>query len=303
MAAKKKAARKKPKKASKKAAKKGTKKVAGGPVGDSAEVKSPTGWKKELVVDYWATSMHGAEIGVAQTLRYRAESRGKFTEEMDVHGVVKYPEDENKEDEIFATREDWWKEADLVKKHLLIRWFRGKDAKTHVGTIENMLVISLRKSVSANDDLLEFRCTLPGYKYDVIISQERTKFAKLGENFTMELKMPDKSWEIFEFDEKRLTIGSDWEIKDQRGEVVAFIDEKKLNVGGKFVVSFFDEGYYKDKQFLRAVLLFTMALKYKDDLIKQVKKLRKRLKKDKGFKLAGINRGEQTLMRGRMMAR
>ncbi|GAB4319468.1 MAG: hypothetical protein Kow0069_23000 [Promethearchaeota archaeon] len=282
------------KKPAKKSSKKPVKKTAK-PASDAP----PAEFRKLVEVDFWATSMHGEEIGVHQTLKYVAKSRGRFTEEMDVLGVVKI---EGEEDQMFAIREDFWKE-EVPKRHLLIRWFKGENAQLHVGTIENMFVASVRKSISANYDLVEFRCVLPGYKYIPTISQEHTKVTKLGQNFAFELMMPDKSWRVFEFDEERLTVGSDWEVKDQTGRVVAKIDEKKFNIGGKFEVEFLDEELFENKEFFRVVILFAMTLKYKEDLRKDVKKARKLLRKGE-MKLQPINTQERSLMKNpRMVGR
>jgi hypothetical protein len=63
--------------------------------------------------------------------------------------------------------------------------------------------------------------------------------------------------------------------------IVAKIDEKLLNVGGKFVVTFLDKSLYKLAPFFKTVILFTMMLKYKKDLMNGIGKLRGLIEKGK----------------------
>lgn len=264
----------------KKATKKSSKKAADepadanqGPERGHKSGKNDPAFSKDVEVDYWATSLHGKEVGVNKKLKYQAKSRGRFSENMDIMGVVKWDD----KDQIFAINEAMWEEP-LPKKRLLIRWFRGESARV-VGTIESMTIPSLRKSFSSNDELIEFRCVLPKYDYVVTIGKERTSHvSKLGKNYAFEMEMGDGTWEIFEFDEKRLTIGSDWEVFDMQRRLVAFVDEKKANIGGKFVVTFYDETLFKNKVFFRVVLLFAMAVKFQARMEKDVKKMMKKLR-------------------------
>ncbi len=151
----------------------------------------------------------------------------------------------------------------------------------HLGTIEELVVSSIASSFGANDTLASFKMIIPKYDYVVDLKKEHTRL-KMGEIFTFALKGKDGFWQAFAFDEKRLTVGSDWEVKLAGREApVALIDQKLLNIGSKFVIHFFDKELYKNLTFYRVVLLFAMMLRFKDDLFAKIEKMKDLIKKGK----------------------
>ncbi|MHA1870530.1 MAG: hypothetical protein ACTSXF_06230, partial [Promethearchaeota archaeon] len=80
------------------------------------------------------------------------------------------------------------------------------------------------------------------------------------------------------------------------------IDEKKLNIGGKFEVEFYDEDLYKNRAFKTVVILFTMMLKWKDAIKDKIEKIRKYLE-DGRIKLDISANEEKFLMNPRSIRR
>lgn len=221
---------------------------------------------KMVEVDFWWTNLHAAKIGIYQRERFMAKNRN-FTRNLDLIGAVK---EAGKVDGMFGFEEDNWSHANPSMRRLIIKWFNSQSV-AYLGTIEEMALNSLSSSIGANDTLPSFKVILPRYEFIVDLQKEHTRL-RVGEIFTFPLLVKDE-WHVFAFDEKRLTIGSDWEIK-RGNKVVGKIDERVINVGGKFLVHFFDAKLYKDVNFYRTVILFTMMLKFKSEIYSQIKEAR-----------------------------
>ncbi|MHA1820844.1 MAG: hypothetical protein ACTSU2_00720 [Promethearchaeota archaeon] len=267
---------------------------------DKKKGKKPT-WVKQIVVDYWMTNLHGAEMGIYQKERLMAKNR-QFTSNLELIGSVK---EEGKPDGMFAYNAESWDNVplkDLAKKRLVIKWFNGQSV-AWLGTIEEMVINTMRSSIGANDFLPAFKILVPRYRYVVDLTKEHTKLPKMGEIFTFALKdEKNDKWDLYTFDENRFTIGSDWNILRGDSEIVGKIDEKKLNIGGKFEVEFYDEDLYKNRAFKTVVILFTMMLKWKDAIKDKIEKIRKYLE-DGRIKLDISANEEKFLMNPRSIRR
>ncbi|MHA1793679.1 MAG: Rho termination factor N-terminal domain-containing protein [Promethearchaeota archaeon] len=234
-------------------------------------------FKKLVEVDFWATNLHGAEIGIFQKERYMAKNRS-FTRSLELVGMVK---DKGKANGIFGYQADSWDEIpnnNLTKKRLVLKWFNEKSV-AHLGTLEEIVIDSLCFSIASTDTMPLFKMIIPRYDYVVNIKKGRPKPPGLGEIFTFPLWIEKKNkWEVIILDEKRFTIGSDWIIKKPDGEILGKIDEKVMNVGGKFNVWFYNEQYYKLLPFYRIILLFTMMLGFKKKILNKIEKTIKLMK-------------------------
>ncbi|MHA1729638.1 MAG: hypothetical protein ACTSWY_13055 [Promethearchaeota archaeon] len=257
--------------------------------------KSKNSFEKIVEVDLWLTNIHDAEMGVFQKERFMAKNR-LFTRNLELVGAV---HEKGESDGMFGYDSRSWDDLplkDLAKKRLIIKWFNSKSVGW-LGTIEEMVVNSISSSIGADDTLPSFKIILPRYKYVVNLQKEHTKFPKIGEIFTFALKDKKKDrWSIYSFNEKRLTVGSDWDILigDHKDKVIGKINEKVLNIGGKFKVHFYDKNYHKDLRFFRVVILFTMMLKYKQEILDKIEKLIKYI--DEGRIILDIAADEERFM-------
>jgi hypothetical protein len=246
--------------------------------------KKEESFQKKVVVDYWLTDLHNAEIGVYQRERLMAKNR-MFSRNLELVGKVSEP---GKADGMFGYNSATWDDIpdkDVGKKRLIIKWFNAESVG-FLGSIEEMVADSIANSTGSDDTIASFRVVLPRYKYVINVLKNHTRLPKIGEVFSFCLmrenkKSKEKKWQIFTFDEKRLTIGSDWEVLLGEDRILAKIDEKKLNIGGKYNVIFYDEEHYKDLNFFRVVILFTMMLKFKKEIFRKIKYIRDMLKDEK----------------------
>lgn len=228
---------------------------------------------RKIEVDYWMTNLHDAEIGIYQRERFMAKNR-QFARTLELVGAVK---EEGKPDGMFGYMKDSWDDIplqDIGKKRLIIKWFNSESV-VWLGTLEEMVVDGMVSTIGANDTLPAFNVMIPDNKYVIHLNKEHTKIPKLGEIYTFSLK-DEKSdeWHIFTFDEDRFTIGSDWSILHNDNELIGKIDEKILNIGGKFVIELYEGPWIKFKKLYNVICLFAMMLKFNREVQKKLNKMR-----------------------------
>nr|MDO8111347.1 hypothetical protein [Candidatus Sigynarchaeota archaeon] len=250
-------------------------------VEDKTPTKPGEKFEKKVEVDFWMTNLHGAEIGIYQKERFMAKNRA-FSKNLDLIGAIK---EEGKPDGMFGVDKDNWHdvpEKDLAQKRMVIKWFNSESV-AHLGTIELIVLNSLAASIASDDELPVLKCVIPNYDFLVDLKKEHTRLPKVGEMFACSIKNEKEGkWILVVFDEKRLTVGSDWDVKIGDGaRVVAKIDEKVLNIGGKFVVTFLDKDLYKLAPFFKTIILFTMMLRFKKEIMESIGKLRDLVQKGK----------------------
>ncbi len=252
-----------------------TKKPDDSQKGKKAPKQVPVG---EIFVDFWATSLHLAKIGVMQNMRYQAASRA-FTKDFAINGALKK---DGQDFGFFGYRKDAWDDVQPPNRRLVMKFFQqdpNKEEKIdHEGTVEWMMLESVRASISSGLPLLTFRLMVPGSNVVCDLKREYTKLLKHGENWSFITPIDENEFQVIELDEDRFTIGSDWEAKDQTGKVIAYIDESVFNVGGKFSIKFYDQKWYKESDFVTRLIMFCMTLKYHHEIEDDVANIIKGLK-------------------------
>ena len=247
---------------------------------------------RKMVVDYWATSMHGEEIGIRQDEQHRAKSR-QFSKDMDIYGAIK--EGDEKIGFVGWRTEAWESGIDDEPEEeegtilgpstaeigrLIIKSF--SDESNWTGTLEEQPALELPRSYYK--PLPVFTILLPRYEYLIRIERIYTTTGNLycTSLIVQEGKDKLKIMDMFEFDEKLFTFGSDWLIR-RRGankkDIVAKLDGKVLNIGGKIVIKIFDKVLAKNREFRMVLTLFAAMLKYHDKVKNKVKEVRKQILK------------------------
>ena len=85
-------------------------------------------------------------------------------------------------------------------------------------------------------------------------------------------------WELYRFDEDVLSIGKDFDvIRVNDNKLIAHIDEKVVNVGGKYVIKVYDQKAWENEPLKNVILLFAMALKFLDPIKNKLKRTKKML--------------------------
>jgi len=234
--------------------------------------KQPRKVARKIVVDFWLTNLHDAEIGIYQKERFMAKNR-MFSRSLELIGAVK---EEGKPDGMFGYLSESWDNIplkDIAKRRLVMKWFNSESV-VWLGTIEEMVLYSIQNTYGSTVPVPAFKVMIPKSKYIIDLAEKKTKFPKLGEIYTFSLKDEKKDeWHVFTFDEDRLTIGSDWSILHGDDELIGKIDEKVVNIGGKFVIELYESAWLNMPGLVNVIVLFTMTLKFNKEIQKKIKKI------------------------------
>ena len=266
-----------------------------------------------ISIDTWKTKLHDAVIGIRQQDRYQAKSR-QFSLTMDVIGEVTFYSGFNEEkpikdleySEIIAIDSKYWdtnkksviykeavarhKEHDpdkysKVMKKLILKTFVGladekgkgksKTAGKWTGTMEESQILSLALTFGEKDPLPFFYIDIPGFKFRIPVFRTH---AVTGERYVFMLFGQDEGVVPYYIEGKRLTPGSDYTVFDARSmKRVAFIDDRRVNIGGKVDINFFEGNEYdslnRNRVFRRILILFAVSVKFLHDTYSTYKTL------------------------------
>ncbi|MHA1792201.1 MAG: hypothetical protein ACTSVI_06115 [Promethearchaeota archaeon] len=262
---------------------------------------------KEIIVNFWKTKLHDATIGIRQQEQYRSRSR-KYSKSMEVRGEVLFKKEGKKDKDqnkyIVGFNTVFWDDLDsnYLKRHdpkelykrVSIRLFTElKDDKggNWMGSLEHSLTESLLSSMAQNKPLPVFIIDVPRYEYLIRLTRGKTL---TGHRYCFAL-IPDKNWRyahkgkvrIFSIESKKASIGLDFSVNELGGvnddKTVAEIDEKKLDLGGKWVIKIKDPSLEKNHVFKHVLILFSCLCKYLDEVNDNLEKLFKLMSKKGNF--------------------
>lgn len=231
----------------------------------------PSG-KEELrvSVDLWKTGLHGKEIGINQQEVHMAKSN-QFTRDMNIIGEIKEKGEENG---TIGVREG------IVEQRLVLKAFSG--SLTFLGTFEECVSLELAVKNSIHHAYPVFRVILPRYDY-VVELRKAHGGPFIAEKYSFFMNIDDKFNEFFTINQKRLSRGGDWHVKNSKKEVVAKIDGKMFDIGGEWDVKIYSPNLAKEKEFVTVLILFAAFRKYEKMVIKRIDKYFKDYKKGKSF--------------------
>jgi hypothetical protein len=254
---------------------------------------------EEIVVNLWRTSLHGAEIGLKKEIERAARSR-QFTKEMEEQGDITFKDRDRKEIiglnlGFFNTDGDsplgkkYGKDADKNRR-IVVKTFsaltEGGGGGRWTGSIEQSLTESLVLSAGERDPLPAFIVNIPGYDFLIRIVRAHTM---TGARYVFPLIDEDTNeTRIFEISAARMTLGSDFKVKEvATGKKVADIDGKMLDLGGKWEIKLRDKELYGNRVFRRILILFACATKWLPEANETLEKLLKAIKKGYNFDPTG----------------
>ncbi len=245
---------------------------------------------KKIDVDFWATSLHGAEIGIRQQAQWQSKSRA-FSKDMEIIGEFKY---NGEKEGFFGIRQKEWED----NNRLIIKLFKeSENSLNWLSSIEERNALTIAKSLGANEILPSYIIIQGKGQQMLPVEKVNTKFVtqgKMGEVYVFFINV-SKGVEVLEFKEKRLTWGCDYEVNNHStGEMVAFIDSKKFNVGGKVVIDIYKPEFAENEEFIAVITSFATTLKYHDEINKKIENLMKLVKS--GSKLS-VSHEEMRLYR------
>ena len=227
---------------------------------------------KLVDVDLWRTKMHKEEWGIRLDAQ-RAQKDRQWTKDMDMVGEIKV----NKEPYGFlAIRERLWKNKDPLERRFVMKIFSPSGYWRC--SIERLQGESFAVSHATKEPCPVYICVFK-HTRNLYRIKRLAHFPRFqGEVFGFSYLDENDIFRSYMIDDKRLTFGSDWMIKDIHNNIVARIDGKFMNVGGRFKVKILDPILAEDTTFINILTLFSSTLRFHKDIKKNIKKSIKELR-------------------------
>lgn len=226
----------------------------------------------KIEVDLWRTKMHRNEWGIRLDAQRTMKDR-QWSRDMDLIGTVK------RDGETYGSlglREKRWKAADHLARRFVMKLFSPSGYWR--ASLERLQGESFANSLATKESCPVYSCNFK-HTRNLFRIKRLAHFPRFqGEVFGFSYLDENDIFRSFTIDDKRLTLGSDWYVKNVHDNVIAKIDGKFANLGGKFDIHIFDPDLAKDKTFFTILILFSSTLRFHKDIKKNIKKSLKELR-------------------------
>ncbi|MCP4761652.1 MAG: hypothetical protein GY870_07710 [archaeon] len=238
---------------------------------------------EKISVNFWRTKIHGTTMGMKVDLSYEAKSR-QFSKNFDIVGKVTFNGDEDGEKfttQVVAVDTKKWDDT----KRLLIRTFtelKDNSGGNYKGGIELSILESINTSHVAQKSLPVFIASIAGFELLTRMTKMRT--VKGNHFFFPILPETGDSEKIVHFIRisGKVGMGDDFNVFDGE-EKIAVIDDRKMDIGGKYDIKILSEEYQKNKRFTQLIILFSAVLKFMNDCEKDINELLDKIQDEKKF--------------------
>jgi hypothetical protein len=240
---------------------------------ETSKATPPPGKPLKITIDFWATSLHGSEVGVYEMERKRQKDL-QWTKDADIIGKVTL---NDKDYGRLVIRSGPWASEDVRTKRLVLKLFSMSDYWR--GSIELLRPESLTITTMTKQTCYVHACLTKDSKQVARIHKVPRWPQVHGDWLGITFIDDQKTNHTFIFDSDRVSLGSDWTIKDPTGEKIGKIDGKLLDVGGRFDIKLNTPPTLNTPAFYTTFTLAIAALKYHGDLKKLINNLVENIKK------------------------
>ncbi|MBN1801679.1 MAG: hypothetical protein JW891_09255 [Candidatus Lokiarchaeota archaeon] len=229
---------------------------------ESLVEKKQTVYKK-MRVNMWRTRLHGEELGIYQSLKYRAKTR-LYAKDFDTEGVV---EIDGEKKWIVAYNKEKWQNRTKDNARLLLRLFTILEEKMGVGTGGNFvggIELSITHSLIQS---YEIKHAAPVFFVQLPRSPDLIKIVRgwrlQGTRWSWPL-LPEKKEDKLQMVKARGTVGLGRDYDIFLGDVkIARVDNQRMTKDTE--IEIFDENLAKDSHFVAILALFgTLVFFMKD---------------------------------------
>ncbi len=231
-----------------------------------------------LSQDFYATKLHGDTIGIMQDEKWRAKSR-QFTTDSEIIGKIEeavLQKDKqqlptaNKVGFIVVRNLTWEDEKDELERRLVIKLFT--DSGTWLASGEEMVAEEYALSAACETPLITLAVLTKESEIVTYIRQVR-RGPMATEGFAFYLPGPDGKFEAFTIEGQRGAVGDDYKVTLASGDVVvARIDSRVADIGGRVVVSVNDSILAENELFCRVLQCFSVMLRYRQAILNKIQK-------------------------------
>ncbi|MHA7899471.1 MAG: hypothetical protein ACX94B_06360 [Henriciella sp.] len=210
--------------------------------------------KRKVKVDFWATDLNTAEIGIMKRTQNEAAS-DQFTKDMELYGQTVI---DGKREALIGYRQELWDGSEGFERRLVIRLF--SETLSWRGTAEMMLGRSVQLSLAAGGQpVTSFAVNIA--RHDQLIQLERcaSNWPFLPEKYSFSIQ-EKRSVKFYTLRRHMISFGADYSLYDQKGRKIGILDHQLVNLGGAWMMRIDPE--HRTRKLEAVLELFCAVLKF-----------------------------------------
>lgn len=220
---------------------------------------------RKFKVDFWATDLNTAEIGIMKRTQNEAAS-DQFTKDMEIYGQTVVDRERTS---LIAYRKELWDKNKDFKRRLVIKLF-SEDLHWR-GTVEMLLGRSMQLTLGANGlPVPAFSINLSRHEQVIQLERSARKWPFLPENFSFFI-LTKHGPRFYRLRRNVFCFGSDFTLYDQKGRKIGQLDSKLINLGGAWKVKM--DAAHTDAKLEAVLQLFCAVLKFNGASRRHIRRL------------------------------
>lgn len=210
--------------------------------------------RRKVKVDFWATDLNTAEIGIMKRTQNEAAS-DQFTKDMELYGQTVI---NGKREALIGYRQELWDGSEGFERRLVIRLF--SETLGWRGTAEMLLGRSMQLSLSAGGQPVPvFSINLARHSQLIQLERCAVKWPFMPEKYSFFIQ-DKKQVKFYTLRRHMFSFGADYSVFDQKGRKIGILDHQLLNLGGAWMMRIDPE--HRDKKLEAVLELFCAVLKF-----------------------------------------
>lgn len=227
-------------------------------------VSSKKAWH-EFTVSVWLTDLNSVEFGFYKRSRNKAKSR-QFTSDMDIFAEVI---ENGERTGLLGYREDLWKKSTGMDKRLVFKLFN--ESLNWRATMDLMIGRSLQLTLGATGfPVVAFSANVGDHDFMVYLERSAHKWPLMPENFSFFI-MDEGEPAFYRLRRNLVSIGGDYKLINQKGDVIGYIDGRIFSVYGHWRGSIKTE--HADARLVMVLQLFCGMLSFNRSARRHIKSL------------------------------
>ena len=210
--------------------------------------------RRKVKVDFWATDLNTAEIGIMKRTQNEAAS-DQFTKDMELFGQTVI---DGKREALIGYRQELWDGSEGFERRLVVRLF--SETLGWRGTAEMMLGRSVQLSLAAGGRAVQaFTFNIARHNQLIQVERSAMKWPFQPERFSFFIQ-GKKTSRFYTIRRHLFSFGADYSIYDQKGRKIGVLDHQLLNLGGAWMMRIDPE--HQDRKLETVLELFCAILKF-----------------------------------------
>ena len=208
----------------------------------------------KVKVDFWATDLNTAEIGIMKRTQNEAAS-DQFTKDMELYGQTVI---DGRREALIGYRQELWDGSEGFDRRLVIKLF--SETLGWRGTAEMLLGRSVQLSLAAGGQPVPvFSINLSRHKQLIQLERCAVKWPFMPEKYSFFIQGKN-SVKFYTIKRHLISFGADYSIYDHKGRKIGVLDHQLINLGGAWMMRLDPE--HRTRQLESVLELFCAVLKF-----------------------------------------